>query len=266
MVCVVLANKPKYTCMIKKSRRFVVSLVACLALLLIPPVPVLGATYSSSNYGIDQAFFGTGGELDANSANYRAKETLGELGIGNSSSANYQVYAGFNTTDDPFLEFVVTGSNVDLGYLSTSQVTTATGTFAIRAWQTSGYVVRTESDPPTNAQGGHQITPLSSPTASSPGSEQFGINLVKNTNFCGVGCNLGNDPQQLPDSTFSFGQAATGYNTANQFKYAKSDIIALSNSATSVTSYTISYIFNISTPTPSGQYSFSHVLVATATY
>lgn len=248
-----------------KNHNTKLNIIGAILLALILPNSAF-AQYSSPNYRIDQTFFGTGGELDSSSANYRAKTTVGELGVGNTGSANYQLYAGFNTTDDPFLEFVVTGANIDLGYLSTSQVKTATGNFSIRAWQTNGYVVRTESDPPTNAQGGHQLAPLASQTASSPGTEQFGINLIKNTNFCGAGCDLGDNPQQLPDSTFSFGQAATGYNTANLFKYQKGDIVARSTSSTSVTSFTVSYIFNIDTTSESGQYTFGHVLVATATY
>lgn len=250
--------------MFKNYKSHFYLLATIMLALMLPSTAV--AQYSSPNYRIDQTFFGTGGELDASSANYRAKATVGELGVGNTGSANYQLYAGFNTTDEPFLEFVVTGANIDLGYLSTSQVKTATGNFSIRAWQTSGYVVRTESNPPTNAQGGHQITPLASQTASSPGTEQFGMNLVKNTNFCGAGCDLGDNPQQLPDSTFSFGQAATGYDTANVFKYVKGDVIARANSSTSVTSFTVSYIFNIDTTSASGQYTFGHILVATATY
>lgn len=229
--------------------------------MLFSPAPILAQSSSSSNYRVDQTFFGTGGELDAQSTSYRARQTLGELTIGNTSSTNYQAYAGFNTTDEPFIEFVVTAASIDLGYLSTSSASTGTGTFYVRAWQASGYVVRTVSDPPTNAQGGHQIAPLSSPTASSPGTAQFGINLKDNSTP-----DVGAEPQQVPDATFSFGQASTGYNIANQFKYVKGEPVAESTRSTSITIYTISYLFNISDVTPSGQYTFNHILVATGTY
>jgi hypothetical protein len=233
--------------------------------LLLVPAPALAQSSSSSNYRVDQTFFGSGGELNACStgpAGYCSKQTAGELGIGNTSSAHYQIYAGFNTTDDPYIEFVVTGSNIDLGYLDTSAVKTANGAFYVRAWQAGGYVVRTEADPPTNPSGGHQLTPLSSPTASSAGTEQFGMNLVANTSPA----TFGTDPQQVPDNTFSFGTAAAGYNTTNQYKYAKGDIVAQATKSTSVTIYTVSYIFNINDATPAGQYNFAHNLVATGTY
>lgn len=226
----------------------------------------LFAQSSSSNYKVEESFFGAGGELDASSANYKAKLTAGETAVGNATSSNYQIYAGFNTTDEPYLEFVVTGDDIDLGYLDTNSVKTANGTFYVRAWQSDGYVVRTESDPPTSVQNGHQLTPFASPTVSTPGTEQFGINVVRNPDFCGTGCDLGLDPIQSPDGTFAFGEAATGYDTPGQFKYAKGDVIAQADSSSSVTIYTISYIFNIDSATASGQYSFPHVLVATATY
>lgn len=244
--------------------------IVAVVLVLLAPLQVVAQTSSSANYQVDQTFFGSGGELNACSSGpsaYCSKQTIGELGIGEASSPNYRVYAGFNTTDAPYLEFVVTASNIDLGYLKTAAVSTATGTFYIRAWQASGYVVRTEASPPTNTGlSAHQLTPLVTPAASSPGTEQFGINLVKNANFCGSGCDLGADPQQSPNASFSFGTAVSGYNTPGLFKYQKGDIIAQSLSSTSVTIYTISYIFNVSNVSPAGQYDFNHVLVATATY
>lgn len=240
--------------------------VLLLGLLLLFWPALVSAQSSSTNYKVEESYFGSGGELDASSANYRAKQSAGETAVGNSVSSQYQVFAGFNTTDQPYLEFVVTGSTTDLGYLDPSNVKTATGTFYVRAWLASGYVVRTESDPPVNDSGGHHLTPFAVPTVSLPGSEQFGINVVKNTDFCGTGCHLGDDPIQSPDATFAFGHASTNYDTANEFMYNKGDIIAESDQSSSATIYTVSYIFNINNSTPSGLYTFNHVIVATATY
>jgi hypothetical protein len=223
---------------------------------------VAAQTSTSPNYKVDQTFFGTGSERDLESDNYSGSATVGDLGVGAYSSANYRAYAGFNTTDEPYLEFVVTGTNIDLGYLNPTQASTANATFYVRAWQTSGYVVRSESDPPTNASGGYQLTPMPSQGGSVPGTKQFGINLVANTSPTTFGA----PPQQVPDVTFSFGTAASGYDTADQFKHVKGDVIAQAIQSTSVTIYTVSYLFNIDEATPSGRYDFNHVMVATATY
>ncbi|MBA3758561.1 hypothetical protein H0X10_02940 [Candidatus Saccharibacteria bacterium] len=245
----------------RKNRQKGLSLVLAMLLAYIP-AGVFAQSSSSTNYRVDQTIFGTGGELDAVSGTYRARQTAGELTIGNTASLNYQAYAGFNTTDEPFIEFVVTAANIDLGYLNPSSVSTASGSFYVRAWQASGYVVRTESDPPANVSNPAQtIAPLGSPTASSPGTEQFGINLKDNS-----APDVGAELQQVPDATFSFGQVESGYDTINQFKYNKGDVIARSVKSTSVTIYTMSYIFNISDTTESGQYTFNHILVATGTY
>jgi hypothetical protein len=103
---------------------------------------------------------------------------------------------------------------------------------------------------------------LTTPTISSVGTEQFGINLVANTAPTTFGAN----PSQAPDASFSFGQAAAGYDTPNYFKYVTGDTIAYSNKSSGETDYTISYLFNVSNATPGGQYTLHHVLVATSTF
>ncbi len=233
------------------------------ALVLLFQAPVFAQTSSSPNYRVDQTIFSSGSQNEACSDEFCSDQTVGDLTVGNTQGNLYQAYAGFNTTDEPFLEFVVTSSNIDLGYLDPGETSTANGTFYVRAWQASGYVVQTVSDPPTNIHSSsHQIDPLTSPSASSEGTEQFGMNLVANTDPETFGA----DPQQVPDNTFSFGQVAADYDTPNLFKYQKNDVVAFSSQSTSVTIYTISYIFNIDFATPSGQYDFAHTLVATGTY
>lgn len=217
----------------------------------------------SSGYSTDQTFFGSGGELNACSSgptSYCSKQTAGELAIGQTAGTAYKAVAGFNTTDVPFLEFVVTGANIDLGVLNTGTTARANGTFSVRAWQAGGYTVTTTSNPPRNNN--YTLAGLTTPTASAVGTEQFGINLVANTSPATFGA----VPQQVPNSDFSFGSAEPGYNTANLYKYVKDDIIARANSSTSITTYTVSYIFNINTRTAGGTYTFNHILVATGTY
>lgn len=218
---------------------------------------------SSAHYSVDEVYFGTGGELNACSTNYCSKQAAGETGVGASSSTNYKSQAGFNTDRTPYLSFIVTGGTTDLGVLSTGSASTATATFSVKTYLAGGYVVQTVSDPPKNSLPNQPtLTALSTPTASSPGTEQFGINLVANTSPTSFGSN----PIQVPDSTFSFGAAATGYNTANLFKYVKGDTVAQSTKSSGETDYTISYLFNISNVTAAGQYTFNHVLVATSTF
>lgn len=225
------------------------------------PATVLAQSSSSPNYRVDQTFFGSGGETGLESDNFQSRAALGELGIGELNSDNFRAFAGFTTTDEPYIEFVVTGNNINLGFLDTDEVSTAQGQFYVRAWQAGGYSVRTEAQPPTNVSNGHQFATPDTPTASTPGTEQFAINLVENTNPA-----VGESLIQQPDGSFSFGQVASDYAQVNQFLHNEGDIIAFSDQSTSVTLYTISYIFNISTATPAGQYEFQQILVATGRY
>ncbi len=223
---------------------------------------VYASQSSSTNYAVDEAFFGAGGELNTCSTSYCSKQAAGEAGAGRSSSTNYAAQSGFNTFRAPSLTFIVNGGSTDLGTLSPLATTRTTATFSVKTYLASGYVVQTVSDPPSTAgTGSHQLAALAAPTAAVVGAEQFGINLVANTSPV-----YGADPVQVPDSSFGFGTAAAGYNTPNLFKYVKGDAIAQSARSSGETDYTVSYMYNVGGQTQAGEYVFTHVLVATATY
>jgi len=226
-------------------------------------VPPVFAQYTSSNYKADEVFFGTGGDVDLNSAHYNAQSSVGSLGVGETGPAGTtKALTGFLTPGDPFLELSVGTSSVNLGDLDTSSAKTGTATFQVRAYTDSGYVVKTISSG-LRTSTGYTIANMSSQAASSAGTEQFGINLKANTSPATFGA----DPSPQPDSSFANGIAATGYDTANQYKYVAGDTIAQTNtSGWGLTIFTISYIANISSITKAGAYSMDHDLVAIPTY
>jgi hypothetical protein len=212
-------------------------------------VPVF-AQSASTNYKVEETFFGTGGELDAASANYKAKQSAGETTVGNASSANYQFNAGFNTTDQPLLEFAVNGGTYDLGILDAVSTGSAVATFSIRNYLSGGYIVIAKGASPSTTNGSsHTLTSLTSGVGSSPGTEQFGLNLAANTNPA-----IGANPVQVPDSTFSFGSAASDYANPNIFKFLDGDTIAYSPKSSGQTNFSMSIIANVSRDTPAGQY------------
>lgn len=218
------------------------------------------AQSSSSNYKIEESYIGPGGQLDSSSSSYEARASLGDTGVGYGESANFALWSGYTTTGDPYLEMVVPAATEDMGTLSTTTTGTADHTFYVRTYLASGYTVTSYSEPPTNNS--YSLTNLTTPTASNQGTEQFGINLVANT----VPATFGANPTQYPDSTFGFGYAAAGYNTANLYKYVKGDAIARSDSSSGRTDYTISYIINMQPLTPGGVYVMKHNLIATSTF
>jgi hypothetical protein len=220
-------------------------------------------TYKSTNYGVDEVFMGSGGLNDTSSASYKARASLGDIAVGNTGSATYQAYGGFVTTADPYIELVVNPTNVDLGYLSSGSASTTSATFTIRTWLASGYIIVNGSDPPSYTSGGNTpfLTALATPTGYSTNTEMFGINLIDNSSP-----DIGATPVQIPDASYSFGQVDADYAHLNQFMYVKGDTIAYSTKSSSVTQYTVSYLYGIATETPAGQYTFNHSIVATSTY
>lgn len=224
---------------------------------------------TSGSYGVGQVFFGSGGSLASTcSTNYCAKQSVGELGVGQSNSSSYQAYSGFNTNRYPYLQFIVNPANINFGVLSSSSTATGTATFSVENYLSNGYGVYSVGNPPTSDNGsGHQLfSYTSSPVVPTPGTEQFGINLVSNSTSCGVPVNFGANPVQVPSTNFSYGEAATGYNSSCKFMYQNGAEIADSVKSSGQTDFTISYIADISNVTPAGNYTMDQSLVAVPNY
>jgi hypothetical protein len=225
------------------------------------------AQYSSSHYQANEVFFGSGGDTNQSSANYKASASAGALGVGNYASTNYKVYSGFLTPGDPFLELGIDTAAVDMGVVDPTTTQTGSAAFHVRAYINTGYTVQTLNQPPSYTSGTqtHVLTAMSTRGASALGTEQFGMNLKANTSPA----SFGSDPSPQPNGTYATGIAAPGYDTANQYKYSAGDIIAQTPSGSSgwgLTNYTIAYIANASIITPAGRYSMVQDLVAVATY
>jgi hypothetical protein len=239
----------------------IAGLLLIAAVVILPMSPVL-AQYVSPSYKVEETQFGAGGELDASSPSYKAQSSVGVLGVDKTGSPTYQAYSGFLTPNEPFLEMTVNNSSIDLGNLDASSAKTGTATFTVRAYTNSGYTVATYGGPPTSPSL-HTIDLMATQGASVTGIEQFGINLRANTSPATFGA----DPSKQPDASFADGQAASGYNVADQFKYSIGDVIANTNtSGWGQTTYTISYIANINNLTEAGKYSMAQDLVVVPTY
>lgn len=211
--------------------------------------PTVWATQANStNYGVSEVQFGSGGILRACSTAYCAKQSAGELTVGNTKSTNYQAQAGQNTDRNPFLDVIVPGGTIAMGDLTPTTTGFGSTTFSVRTYLASGYNVYIDGTSLRNSSG-HVLTAMATATASQQGIEQFGINLRQNTTPA-----VGSDVVQVPSSTFSFGAPATGYDTVNNFKYVAGSVIASSASSSGETDYTMSAIANVATTTNGGTY------------
>lgn len=214
-------------------------------------------TIQSPNYRFDESLVGGGGLVQSNSANFQSLQSLSDTGVGNSASSNYQVEASSNTTPDPTLIFAINNADVNFGTFTPSAATVTSSTFSVTNYTSYGYAVQIVGNAPSN--GAHTITAMASTGPSQAGIEQFGINLVANTSPSSVGAN--------PDhGLFGFGDAATNYDTPNNYRYVSGETIATAPKSSGQTTYTISYMVNVAPLTPGGQYKGDQQIICTGTY
>ena len=211
----------------------------------------------SNNYRFDESVIGGSGLNQESSGSYQLGELIGDLGVGNSASTNYQVNSGYYTTSDPALTFIVDTSAVSFGNFSAAVATTTTSTFQVLDYTSYGYIVQILGSTPTN--GSSVIPGLTTNTPSQAGTTQFGINLVANTSPTAVGA----DPN---NGAFGFGVAAANYNTANSYRYISGETIASGPKSSGNTIYTLTYLVNVSAQTTGGQYTSNQTLVCIGTY
>lgn len=247
--------------MLKSVRQvFVVAFMTVTGLVSLASV-AYAETMQSPDYQMTQSTIGSDSSVLSSSNNYSSISSTGDIAVGRSSSTNFQDKAGSKTNGDPVLQFSIDTSGAKFPNFSPTGTATATATFSVENYTSYGYVVQIAGQTPKN--GSHQLPAMmgTSPDLaadSAPGTEQFGINLVKNTIP-----SVGADPDH---GGFGFGSAAPGYDVANKFRYASGETIASADKSSGVTTYTISFIVNVADLTPGGQYAANQTLIVTGTY
>jgi hypothetical protein len=150
---------------------------------------------------------------------------------------------------NPTLTFTVGSTNCILGTLSVSQTQQCTYSLTAATNGTSGYTI-SYLPVATLTSGANTINALSSLTASTLNTEQFGINLRANT---AVGSNTASPFGA--DVSGGSGVVSAAYNTADSFKLVVAGDTIASTPAPSLTStYTVSTIANIGATTEAGAY------------
>jgi len=225
--------------------------------LIFVPVSITEAESQSPNYRIDESAIGTSDSAESSSINYQSTSAAGALSVGDASSSGYNVSTGTKTTPDPYLSFTFINAAAQFDSFSPVLASTSTASFSVSDYTSYGYSVQIIGSPLSN--GSHTIAAMSSTDISRPGIEQFGINLVANTSPAAFGSN--------PDNgLFGFGQVAGNYSTPNNFRFVSGESIAVAPKSSGITIYTISYLVNVASITPGGQYASNQTLIITGTY
>jgi hypothetical protein len=239
------------------TSRFTVAIVICSLVFGLTDMGLLQARMESSNYIIESDVFSSGGNELGTSPNYTIRDTIGEDIIlsATTTSANYGIKAGFRELyTDQFITLHIPDAAIDFGNLSASEVRTATHTMTVSTNATNGFTATVSGA--TLTKGGDTIAAIgAAETASTPGTPQFGLNLVANTGF---GAN--------PAGSAPIGAAADHYRIADSFAFQSGDTVATSTSAINTTTYTASYIANISSATPAGDYTTTLTYSATGSF
>ncbi|NCU37604.1 hypothetical protein EOL96_00880 [Candidatus Saccharibacteria bacterium] len=248
------------------QRRGVRLTVAILGVCILVTAPrAYAETLQSTNYQFSEPTVGAGSLTQSSSASYIGQSGIGDLGVGNSASSNFQINAGSQTSPDPVLSVSIASNTADFGNFSASDASTTTASFTIINYTSYGYAVQLTGSPPSYS--GHTLTAMTTTSPSQSGIEQFGINMVANT----LPISFGDNPD---NGDFGFGQVGSGplspdyanYSTPNEYRYVPGEIIASAPKSSGETIYTISFLANVSGVTPSGKYLSNQILIVTGTY
>jgi hypothetical protein len=224
-----------------------VGLVLVAALFVVTPFASgrVFAQSASNNYQMVESQFGNTTSNESCSDNYCAS-----VSIGNDSQASSATAPEFGKANysEPLLEMIVISGDSNLGELTTEKTGTKIMQVKIRNYLTGGYRLQILGDAPKYQN--HVLATPSSPVASQPGTEQFGINAVENSTP-----DVGATPVLQPDEGNGTGLVLANYKIANQFMYVSGQTIAETAENTGGADYTVSMIVNISNETPAGKYS-----------
>lgn len=191
---------------------------------------------------------GSGARVDEGAV---AISTSGSLGVAAFVPPYLRFCVGLTVSADCN---TVSGSYITLGVVSVNTASSGTSQMAGYTNDDTGYIISTLGT--TMTSGNNIIPALSSPTASNPGTSQFGINLRDNTNP-----NVGQNP-----TGSGTGAPTVNYNQVNSFKFTSGDTLVSSPLSTESNIFTVSYLVNISANQAPGIYATTLTYIGIANF
>lgn len=143
----------------------------------------------------------------------------------------------------------------DMGTLSKDDTLTAQSQMAVGTNASSGFVITANGNPLT--AGTNVIDGSIFPADSEIGTNQFGINLVENSEL-----GVGNDPE----GTWANAVPSADYAQPNKYKYVPGDVIAYSPNVSLMKKFTVSYIVNASPSLKAGVYTTTINFIASGRF
>lgn len=191
---------------------------------------------------------GTGAPIDKGSV---AFSTTSNLSVGAYIPPFLAVCVGQTVTQNCS---EATGTNLDMGILSSQTTGTATSELAASTNSFNGYSIYVLG--PTLTSGNNIINAITTPSPSQKGINQFGLNLKQNSVPP-----IGAEVTGLGTAT-----ASPGYDTPNTYAFVSGSQVVNSPLSTRFNLLTVSYIANVTDNDPPGIYSTTLTYLATTQF
>jgi len=173
-------------------------------------------------------------------------------------------YVGLNAFLLPDCATAETGTISFDKLFSPTDTATTTSMMAASTNAGTGYAITVNGL--TLYSGSNFITAMGSTTTSTKGVGQFGLNLKANVGDPIVGAEIA----PITDGVDYFGEAATNYDTLENYKFTTGDVVADSgtptSSATNIQIYSVSYLVNVPGRQPAGTYTTTLTYICTAQF
>ncbi|MDN5275122.1 MAG: hypothetical protein JWP06_1023 [Candidatus Saccharibacteria bacterium] len=143
----------------------------------------------------------------------------------------------------------------DMGQLDAQSTLLAQSQMAVGTNATGGFAITANGNP--MAAGTNTIDSPLTPTQSIQGSNQFGLNLVANSDPA-----VGDDPE----GTWANAIPSSDYSVPNRYKYVSGDTVAYSPNVSLMKKFTVSYIVNSSKDLRAGVYSTTITYIASGRF
>lgn len=148
----------------------------------------------------------------------------------------------------------VSGSTIDFGDFSPTATRSGTSVMQAQTNAGNGYTISVNGT--TLASGSNSIPALTTQTASTLGTSQFGLNLKQNTSP-----SVGAEPTGTGSGAYT-----ANYGTQNQYRFNNGDSVASAAAPTNANTYTSSYIVNIGGAQAAGVYTATMTYICTASF
>ena len=152
-----------------------------------------------------------------------------------------------------------TGTNdtyyTDMGSLNSTSTLTAQSQMAVGTNASGGFAITVNGTPMSAAT--NVIDSPSAPAKSTPGKNQFGINLVENIDPA-IGRN--------PEGEWANAIASPNYATPDMYMYVPGDVVAFSPNVSLMKKFTVSYILNASPSLRAGVYTTTMTFIASGRF